>query len=151
MTAGEEVGDSAAEIYADVAGTQFYRRVEVLQGFVVPAEAAEGDGAVVETVGEYGIDADRSVEILLRSADVPEVVLGDAAEEESPVVGGVQTGKDVEILDGLGIFAVGQGIAAAEVEDVPVVLGLRGLQTAEKDEQYDQEALHKFPYVAKFF
>ena len=105
----------------------------------------------METVGEYGIDADRRVEILLRSADVSEVVLGDAAEEEGPVIGSVQTGQDVEILDGLGIFAVGQGIAAAEVEYVPVVLGLRGLQTAEKDEQYDQEALHKFPYVAKFF
>ena len=77
----------------------------------------------MEAVGEDGVDAHRPVEVLLGAADVAEVVFGYPAEEIVPVVGGVEAGQDVEILDGEGVLSVLQGGAAPDVEDVAVVLG----------------------------
>ena len=123
-TACQEVGDSAAVVQADEARTQFYGLFQVFQGCVVFALAALGDGAVVPAVGEHRIDAYRTVEVGAGAADVAEVVFGDTAEEEVPVVRGVEPGQNVEVLYGEGVFAVLQGGAATEEENVAVVLGV---------------------------
>ena len=54
-------------------------------------------------VGEDGIQAHGTVEVAIGSAHVAEVVFRDSAPEEVPVVGGVQSGQDVEILVGGGV------------------------------------------------
>jgi hypothetical protein len=135
---GEEVGHAAAEVYAHKARAQLDGAVEVAEGLVVAAQAAVADGAVVIAVREDRIQPDGAVEVLLGSADVSEVVFGDAAEEEIPVVCGVQTRQDVEILDGLGVFPVGEAGPSPEEEHIPVVLGEHKAASIQKEyqEQY---------------
>ena len=57
------------------------------------------------------------------SAEVSQVVFGNPAEEEGPVIRCVKLGKFVEVFYGLGVFAVGKSVAAPEIEYVLIVLG----------------------------
>ena len=143
---GQEVGHAAREIDAGLAGTKLERPLEILEGSVIVAEAALGDGPVVETVGKDRVEPDGSIEIRLCATQVAEVVLGNAAEEETPIVRGVQPGEDVEILDGLCILAVGKRLAPPPHEDVLVILGERK-SCAEEQRCYGQEKL--FHYFCK--
>ena len=134
---GEEVGHAAAEVEAADARAEDYRPPEVLQSLFVIALAAFRNGPVVVAVGEHGVDAHAPVEVLLRAADVAEVVLGDAPVEEAPVVGGVKLGEDVEVLYGKGVFPVAEGGAPAPHEHVLVPLGTHLKAGGKQDRQQD--------------
>ena len=142
----EEIGHAAREIHADLSRPQLDCPAEVAERGVVVAETALRDRPVVVAVGEHGVEADGGIEIRLRAAKVAEVVFRDAAEEETPVVRGVQPREDVEILDGLGVPAVGQGLASPPHEDILVVLG-EGESCSEKQQGHGQEKL--FHYFCK--
>ena len=79
------------------------------------------------SVREYGIEPDRIVEVLVGSAYVPEIVFGYASEKETPIVGGVQAGKDIELLYCLCVFAFRKSLTPTPHEDVLVVLGKDGI------------------------
>ena len=100
----------------------------------------------MEAVGEDGVEAHGGVEVRLRAAQVAEVVFRDAAEEETPVVGGVQARQDVEVLDGQGVAPVAERLAPPPHEDILVVLGGRDGGCGEQD-RYGQEKL--FHYLCK--
>ena len=141
----EEVGHAAGEIQAGRSGAEFDGLFQVLQGIVVVAEAAGRDGAVVVAGGEDWVQADSGVEVRPCAADVAQVVLGDAAVEERPVVGRVQLREDVELGHRLRQAPFCQGITAPEHEDVLVILRLRPEGAGKQDKQADQQfslALH---------
>jgi hypothetical protein len=77
----------------------------------------------VIAVGEDRIEPDGSVEVFLRSSYIAQVVFGYSPEKEAPVIGAVEPGKDIEMFNGLGVFAVLESQASAHVEHVFVVLG----------------------------
>ena len=137
---------SAGEVDAYLAGAQLYGLVEIAEGGVVVAEAALGNRAVVVAVGEDGVEAHRTVKVAVCSPKVAEVVFCNATEEETPVVGGVQSFKDVEILDGRGVFAVRKCLASTPHKDILVVLGKENCQ-AGKQQKYGEDKL--FQYLCK--
>ena len=117
------MGHSPAVIDTNLTGTQREGLFKVREGLVVLSETTAGDGAVVVSVGKDGIQPDRSVEVCPRTPQVTQVVFGDAAEEEGPVIGGIQAGQDVKLLNSIGILPFRQGMAPPEVEDIFVILG----------------------------
>ncbi len=117
------MGHAPAVIDANLAGSQREGLFKVREGFIVLSETTAGDGAVVVSVGKDGIQPDRSVKVCPRAPQVTQVVFGDAAEEEGPVIGGIQAGQDVKLLNGIGILPLRQGMAPPEVEDIFVILG----------------------------
>ena len=138
----QEVGHAAAVVDANLAGTQREGFFEVLEGFVILAETAAGDGPIVVAVGKYRIQPDRAVEVCTRPPQVAQVIFGDAAEEEGPIIGGVQAGQDVKLLNSIGILPFRQGAAAPEVEDIFVVLG-EAEGPAQQQKQRNSDAFHK--------
>ena len=118
----QEVCHSPAEIQTDETRTEIYCLLEIRQSLVVPAEAAVCDGPVMISVGKHRVEAHGGVEILLGTTDVTEIVFGDATVEISPVVCGIQTRQDVELLYGLGISSVCKGVPSPEREHVLVIL-----------------------------
>ena len=124
-TLGEKVGDATAVIKSDKSGTQFYRLVEVLEAFFILALTALGYATIMISIGKNRIQTHRTVEILLCTADVSQVVFRDTAEEKIPVVCRVQSGQHIEILNGQGVFAVREGLPAAEEKDIFVVLRIQ--------------------------
>ena len=120
---GQEMGHAPAVIDANLTGSQREGLFKVREGLVVLAETTAGDGPVVVSVGKDGIQPDRSVEVCPRTPQVTQVVFGDAAEEEGPVIGGIQAGQDVKLLNSIGILPFRQGAAPPEVEDIFVILG----------------------------
>ena len=105
-----------------MAGAEFYCFLKVLQSFFVLALAAAGNSSVVIAVCKNRVESDGSVEILLGTPYVAEIVFSYAPEEEIPVIGGVKPSQDVEILYGIGEFAVRQGLSSAKAEYILVVL-----------------------------
>ena len=121
-TLGQEMGHTPAVIDTNLAGTQRKGLFKIRKGLVVLAETAAGNGPVVVSVGKDGIQPDRSVKVCPRAPQVTQVVFGDAAEEEGPIIGGIQAGQDVKLLNSIGILPFRQGAAPPEVEDIFVVL-----------------------------
>ena len=121
--AAQEVGYAAGEIQAGSARTKFDGPFQVAEGLVVISSAALRDGPVMVAGSEYGVQANGGGEIGLGAADVAQVVFGDTAVEEGPVVGGIQLGQHVEMGHGLVEAAILQGAAATEREYFLVVLG----------------------------
>ena len=143
---GEKGGDSAREIYAYLAGAQLQGAVEVPErGFVVSGTAL-CDCAVVIAVGEHRIQAYGSVEVCLGSAVVAEIVLGYSAEEEAPVVGGVEPRENVEVLYGKRVFPVCESLASPPHEHILIVL-CEGGKRADERQRYGQKEL--FHYLCK--
>ena len=96
------------------------------------------------SVGEHGVDAHAALEVLLGSPQVAEVVFGYAAEEEVPVVVGVEPRQNVEILYGEGVFPIGKGLPSAQEKHVAVVLGTRDGAQAKQKDYCDKNLFHYF-------
>ena len=141
----QEIGHAPAEIQADESGPQGNGLLQVGEGLVVLAETAARDGAVVIAVGEDRIQADGGIEVLLRTPQVAQVVLGDPPVEEGPVVGRVQAGQDVETLDRLGVFPLGKRGPPPEGEYILVILRAADLHGSKKYPNKCERTLHKFP------
>lgn len=54
---------------------------QVLYRLVVVAQAAAGDGPVMVRKGIYGVEVQGTVEVRLGAREVPQIVLGYAAEK----------------------------------------------------------------------
>jgi hypothetical protein len=121
----QEIGHSTAEIHAHVAGTQVQSVLEILQGRFIFTETAACDTSVMITVSEYRIYAYRTVKIILGTSDISQVIFGNASEEVVPIIGRIQTGEDIEILDCSGILSIRKSLAAPHIEDILVVLGIK--------------------------
>ena len=120
--------DSTAEIKACISGTEIYGTLQVVQSLLVVAETAFSDASVMIAGCEYRIKGDRSVEVTFCSAKVTEIVLGDSTEEECPVVSRIKLRKDIEVLYGLGIFSLCEGMTTPHHEHVLVILCMKLLQ-----------------------
>ena len=116
------MGHTPAVIDANLTGTQRKGLFKIRKGLVVLAETAAGNGPVMVAVRKNGVQPDRPVEVRPRPPQVAQVVFGDAAEEEGPIIGGIQAGQDVKLLNSIGILPFRQGAAPPEVEDIFVVL-----------------------------
>ena len=71
----------------------------------------------------------------MRPPDIPEIVFGDAAEEVRQIVGRIDGSKDIEILDGFGIFPVDYRLPSPEKEDIGVILR-KSVRPPEKEGRY---------------
>lgn len=96
----------------------------------------------MEPVGKYRIEPDGGIEIILRAAQVAQVVFGDPPEEETPVIRGVQPRQDIEVLDGQGILPVGQRLPPPPHEDILVILGEHGRHSEEQHGDGQQKLFH---------
>ncbi len=104
--------------------------------------------------GEDRVDAHGGVEILLRTPEISEVVLGYAPEEIVLVVRGVEAGEDVEVLYCLRELAFGERDTTPVHEAVPVILGKsRKRRSPEKKgrshEQCQIKCLYRFAHRKK--
>ena len=80
------------------------------------------------SVGEDRIQPHRAVKIRLCTSEVAEVIFGDASEEECPVIGCVQLGKDIEVLYGLGVLTLRKGMTPTHHEHILVILRVKLMQ-----------------------
>ena len=112
----QEISHAAAEIQAVIVGAQVHRMAQVLYRLVVVAQPASGDGPVMVRKGIHGVEVQGTVEVRLGAREVPQIVLGYAAEKIGLVEAAVQADDDVEVVDGLSVLPLHEGSLAAEEE-----------------------------------
>ena len=138
----KEICHATAEIQPDISRPEVNRPLEVFQCLVVIPETALRYRLVVVPGSEDRIQADRRAEIFLRTAQVPEIIFGNAPVEECPIIRRVNAREDIEILDGLGILAVGKSPSSPEEEHILVIL--RKYPRAWQQESDDHKYMFKF-------
>ena len=99
--------------------------LDIVYCSIIIAKAALCNATIMIAGGKHRIYADRAVKIILCTSDVAQIIFCYSPEKESPVVCGIQLGKDVEILDCPRILAFGKGHAPPHVEYVLIILSIK--------------------------